>query len=149
MRVGAAVASLGALLALIAGVGRTTLAMARNGDLPRWLASVESKRSVPDHAELALGAVVIVLVLTTDLRGAIGFSSFGVLLYYTVANVAAFTQPADRRRWPRALNIVGAAACVLLVASLPRMAIVAGVLVLAVGLGGRAVTLVARRKRLA
>ena len=30
-------ASLGALLALIAGVGRTGLAMARNGDLPRWL----------------------------------------------------------------------------------------------------------------
>ena len=35
--VGAAVASLGALLALIAGIGRTTLAMAREGDLPRWL----------------------------------------------------------------------------------------------------------------
>ena len=37
VRVGAAVASLGALLALIAGLGRTGLAMARNGDLPRWL----------------------------------------------------------------------------------------------------------------
>ena len=107
VRVGAAVASLGALLALIAGVGRTTLAMARNGDLPRWLASVESHRSVPDHAELLLGAVVIALVLTTDLRGAIGFSSFGVLVYYTVANIAAFTQPAERRRWPRALNVAG------------------------------------------
>ena len=35
VRVGAVVASLGALLALIAGVGRTALAMARNGDLPR------------------------------------------------------------------------------------------------------------------
>ena len=40
--VGAAVASLGALLALIAGIGRTTLAMAREGDLPRWLSSVAS-----------------------------------------------------------------------------------------------------------
>src|SRR5581483_6244184 len=47
VRIGAAVASLGALLALIAGIGRTTLAMARNGDLPHWLASVESERSVP------------------------------------------------------------------------------------------------------
>ncbi|HEX5533272.1 MAG TPA: APC family permease, partial [Actinomycetales bacterium] len=34
VRVGAAVASLGALLALIAGIGRTALAMGRNGDLP-------------------------------------------------------------------------------------------------------------------
>ena len=44
VRVGAAVASLGALLALIAGVGRTALAMARNGDLPRPLASVDARR---------------------------------------------------------------------------------------------------------
>src|SRR5690606_28798496 len=40
VRVGASVASLGALLALLAGVGRTSLAMAREHDLPRWLAAV-------------------------------------------------------------------------------------------------------------
>jgi len=34
VRIGGAVASLGALLALIAGIGRTSLAMARNRDLP-------------------------------------------------------------------------------------------------------------------
>jgi APA family basic amino acid/polyamine antiporter len=142
-RAGAAIASLGALLALIAGVGRTTLAMARNGDLPRWLASVQPKRSVPDHAELALGAVVIALVLATDLRGAIGFSSFGVLVYYAIANAAAFTQTPEHRRWPRALNVVGALACIVLVASLPSSSIVLGVIVLVVGLAGRA--LVRRR----
>ncbi|CAI7978090.1 membrane hypothetical protein [Frankia sp. Hr75.2] len=38
-----------------------------------------------------VGAAVTALVLTTDLRGAIGFSSFGVLLYYAVANAAAWT----------------------------------------------------------
>ena len=65
VRVGAAVASLGALLALIAGVGRTGLAMARNGDLPGWLDSVHPRYRVPDHAELAVAAVVSVLVLTT------------------------------------------------------------------------------------
>ena len=79
VRVGAAVASLGALLALIAGIGRTSLAMARHGDLPGWLAAVHPRYRVPGHAELAVAAVVSVLVLTTDLRGAIGFSSFGVL----------------------------------------------------------------------
>ncbi len=92
VQAGAAVASLGALLALIAGVGRTTLAMARNGDLPRWLASVHPRFRVPDHAELALAIAISVLVLATDLRGAIGFSSFGVLIYYAIANAAAFTQ---------------------------------------------------------
>ena len=110
VRVGAAVASLGALLALIAGVGRTTLAMARNGDLPRRLAAVDARHSVPDHAELAVGRCRRRLVLATDLRGAIGFSSFGVLVYYAVANASAFTQSrgapplaarAERRRLRR------------------------------------------------
>jgi APA family basic amino acid/polyamine antiporter len=138
VRVGAAVASLGALLALIAGIGRTGLAMARNGDLPRWLSSVHPRHRVPDHAELAVAAVVAVLVVTTDLRGAIGFSSFGVLVYYAVANASAYTQSREHRRWPRWLNVAGLAGCIALVVSLPLSAVVAGVVVFAVGLSGRA-----------
>jgi len=137
VRVGAAVASLGALLALIAGVGRTGLAMARHGDLPGWLDSVHPRYRVPDHAELAVAAVVSVLVLTTDLRGAIGFSSFGVLTYYAIANVSAYTQDEAHRRWPRGLNLFGLAACAVLVATLPWQSVVAGVGVFAVGLGAR------------
>ena len=139
--IGAAAASLGALLALIAGISRTGLAMAREGDLPRWLSAVHPRYRVPHRAELVLAAAVCLLVLTVDLRGAIGFSSVGVLLYYFVANLAAFTQPAARRRWPRALQVAGAAGCLLLVATLPWTAVVAGVSVLAVGALYRAVRL--------
>ena len=137
VRVGAAIASLGSLLALIAGVGRTTLAMARNGDLPRRLAVVEERRQVPARAELAVAAVVALLVVSTDLRGAIGFSSFGVLLYYAVANASAFTQDAAHRRWPRALNVAGLLGCMTLVATLPVASIAAGTAVLAIGGVGR------------
>jgi basic amino acid/polyamine antiporter, APA family len=137
VRIGAALASLGALLALIAGIGRTTLAMARNGDLPRWLAAVHPRYQVPHHAELALAAAVGVLVLTTDLRGVIGFSSFGVLLYYAIANAAAFTQPAEQRRWPRALNVLGLAGCVTLAVTLPATAALAAAALLALGLLAR------------
>jgi APA family basic amino acid/polyamine antiporter len=149
VRVGAAAASLGALLALIAGIGRTSLAMGRNGDLPRRLAAVHPRYRVPGHAELAVGAVVCVLVLTTDLRGAIGFSSFGVLTYYAIANAAAYTQAREHRRWPRALNVVGLVACAALVVALPVSSIVAGAAVLAVGLAGRLVTARARAARTA
>jgi basic amino acid/polyamine antiporter, APA family len=145
VRIGAAVASLGALLALIAGVGRTTLAMARNSDLPAWLSSVHPRHRVPDHAELLIGAAVAVLVLTTDLRNAIGFSSFGVLLYYAIANASAYTQRQGWRRWPRGLNVVGLVGCLVLVAALPWSAIAAGTGVIAVGLLGRALAL--RRRR--
>ncbi len=138
VRVGAAVASLGALLALIAGIGRTSLAMARNGDLPRRLAAVDPVHRVPARAELAVGAVVCLLVLTTDLRGAIGFSSFGVLTYYAIANASAYTQPPERRRWPRALNVVGVLGCATLVVTLPVTSVIAGAAVLALGIAGRA-----------
>jgi APA family basic amino acid/polyamine antiporter len=143
VRVGATLASLGALLALIAGIGRTSLAMARNSDLPGWLAAVHPRYRVPHHAEFALAAVVGVLVATTDLRGVIGFSSFGVLIYYGIANASAFTQPAAHRRWPRALNLLGVAGCATLAVTLPVASIVAGLIVLAAGLGGR---VVARRR---
>jgi basic amino acid/polyamine antiporter, APA family len=137
VRVGAAAASLGALLALIAGIGRTSLAMAREGDLPRWLAAVHPRYSVPHHAEAALAAAVVVLVLAVDLREAIGFSSFGVLLYYLVANVAAFTQEPADRRWPRALQVAGGAGCIALVVTLPWQSALVGAAVLLAGLGYR------------
>jgi len=134
VRVGAAAASLGALLALVAGVGRTTLAMAREGDLPRPLAAVHPRFRVPHRAEVAVAAVVVALVLTVDLRGAIGFSSFGVLAYYAVANLAAWTQTGAHRRYPRALQAVGLAGCVVLCGTLPPAAMLTGAGVLAVGL---------------
>ncbi len=137
--VGAAVASLGALLALIAGIGRTTLAMAREGDLPRWLSSVHPRYRVPDHAELAVAVAVTLLVLITDLRGAIAFSSFGVLTYYAIANASAWTQHGEWRRWPRALNAIGLVGCVTLVATLPVTAVVAGLAMFAIGLMWRVV----------
>jgi APA family basic amino acid/polyamine antiporter len=137
VRVGASLASAGALLALIAGVGRTVLAMADEGDLPRRLSDVDPRYSVPRHAELSVGIAVVALVLLTDLRGAIGFSSFGVLTYYAIANAAAFTQRGAERRWPRALNVVGLVGCVALVATLPLRSVVAGVAMFAVGIGAR------------
>lgn len=137
VRVGAAAASLGALLALIAGVGRTALAMARNDDAPRWLAAVHPRHRVPHHAEVGLALVVSALVLIVDLRGAIGFSSFGVLLYYSIANAAAYTQDAARRRWPRWMQVAGVLGCLLLVASLPPTSIATGLAVLAVGVAYR------------
>src|ERR1700739_114486 len=138
--VGAALASLGALLALIAGLGRTVLAMARHRDLPAWLAAVHPRYRVPHHAEVALGVVVCILVATVDLRGVIGFSSFGVLIYYAIANASAYTLPASGERGRRRiLNVCGLAGCLLLVATLPGQSVIFRVAVFGVGIIGRAV----------
>ena len=147
VRLGAAAAALGALLALIAGVGRTTLAMARHDDLPDWLAAVHDRHRVPHHAEVAVAGLVCVLILLTDLRGAIGFSSFGVLLYYLIANLAAYTQSPEQRRFPRILQLIGVAGCGTLVLTLPLSAVLGGTLVFAVGIGYRAIRVRIGRSR--
>ncbi|KAA0977371.1 APC family permease [Paeniglutamicibacter gangotriensis] len=137
----AALASLGALLALIAGIGRTSMAMAREHDLPHYFSRIHPRFSTPYRAELAVGAIVIVLVAFLDLRTAIGFSSFGVLVYYLIANIAASKQPAGERLGPAWLGVAGAMGCVLLVATLPFGAVAGGLAMFAVGIGYRAARL--------
>ncbi|MEH0416717.1 APC family permease [Streptomyces sp. B21-083] len=133
VRVGAAVAALGSLLALILGVSRTTLAMARDHHLPHALAAVHPRFKVPHRAELTVGAVVAVLAATADVRGAIGFSSFGVLAYYAIANAAAFTLAPDEGRPPRIVPVLGLAGCLLLAFTLPAASVASGAAVLALG----------------
>lgn len=114
--VGAAVASLGALLALIH---------------PRY--------HVPHRAEIVLGIAVCALVLILDRHGAIGFSSFGVLVYYAITNAAAFTLPAHQRHIPRWLTVLGLLGCLTLAAALPWTSVLAGLAVFTIGLAGRAI----------
>ncbi|WP_433732019.1 APC family permease [Actinoplanes sp. CA-051413] len=133
VRVGAAVAALGSLLALILGVSRTTFAMARDRNLPGVLDAVSERTGVPHRAEAAVGVAVAVLVLLVDLRGAIGFSSFGVLGYYAIANASAMTLRRDEGAPWRPLPVLGLAGCLLLAATLPLPSVVAGLAVFALG----------------
>lgn len=137
VRVGAAAASLGALLALLAGIGRTTLAMAREHDVPAWLAAVHPRTRVPHRAEIVLAVVICLVVAAVDVRGAIGFSSFGVLVYYLIAGLSALRQPAAERRYPRGLAVVGVIGCIVLAITLPWQAVVGGVVVIILGFGVR------------
>lgn len=132
--VGATAASAGALLGLLSGIGRTWLAMARTGDLPGFFNHTSERFKTPHRIEVTLGIVLTAVVLVADLRGAIGFSSFGVLLYYFVANVAAWTQEPEVRRYPKAWQVVGALLCLLLVATLPVVSVAGGLVVLALGI---------------
>jgi APA family basic amino acid/polyamine antiporter len=135
VRLGAGIAVTGVLLALVAGVGRTTLAMARRGDLPRFLAAVHPRFRVPHRAELAVATAVVILVLLGDLRGAIGFSSVTVLVYYAIANASALTLGRDAtRRLPlQTLAGIGLFGCLLLAVTLPWRSVAVGFAVLAAG----------------
>jgi len=140
VRVAAVLAALGALLALLLGVSRTVLAMARDRHLPAVLAAVHARHGVPHRAEAAVALAVLVLVATVEVRHLIGFSSLGILVYYAVANAAAWRLGGRGR----VLAAVGLAGCLVLAGALPPVSVVVGLGVLAVG---AAAYLATRRQR--
>jgi APA family basic amino acid/polyamine antiporter len=89
---------------------------------------VHRRTRVPHRAEAAVGAVVLVAVLAADVRDAIGFSSFCVLVYYAIANASALTLRVSP------VPVLGLTGCVVLAATLPPASALAGVGVLAAGL---------------
>lgn len=128
VRIAAAVAALGSLLSLILGISRTGLAMARDGHLPSALAVVHPRFAVPHRAEVTVGVIVAVVAALADVRSAIGFSSFAVLVYYAIANASAWTLPGRRL-----IPVVGLAGCLLLAVCLPMASVLTGSAVLAAG----------------
>jgi basic amino acid/polyamine antiporter, APA family len=137
VRVGAAIAALGSLLALILGVSRTTLAMARDRHLPHALAAVHPRYNTPHRAEVVVGVVVATVAAVVDVRGAIGFSSFAVLLYYAIANASAWTLGPEGRRHQalgrRVIPGIGLVGCLVLAVLLPVSSVLVGAGVLVVG----------------
>lgn len=130
VRVVAGVAAAGALLALVLGVSRTVLAMARDHHLPRGLARID-ERGVPATAAITVALAVALLVVLFDVRAVIGFSSFCVLTYYAIANASALTLPSGVvGRVVPALGLLG---CLAVAWSLPWRSVAAGAVVLLVG----------------
>jgi basic amino acid/polyamine antiporter, APA family len=144
VRAGAAIAAAGVLLSLLAGISRTALSMARRRELPRFLDAVHPTHRTPHRAEATAAVIVCAVVLTADLRGAIGFSSFAVLTYYALANASAWTLSHAQRRWPRWIAGLGVVLCVVLAFTLPFIAVLGGLALLGVG---SLVWLVTRRVR--
>ena len=103
------------------------LAMARDRHLPPALAAVHPRFKTPHRAELVVGAVVAVVAAVVDVRGAIGFSSFAVLLYYAIANASAWTLGR------KVIPTVGLIGCLLLAFLLPVSSVLVGIGVVLVG----------------
>ncbi|MGV9723140.1 APC family permease [Nocardia beijingensis] len=133
VRIGAVLAAAGSLLALLLGVSRTVLAMARDRYLPGTLATVHPRFGVPHRAELLVGGIVAVVAALFDVRAAIGFSSFTVLFYYLIANISAATLTAEENRPPRWIPVVGAVGCVVVAFALPLGSVLAGLGALVLG----------------
>ncbi len=133
----AVVAAGGALLSLLGGVSRTTLAMSRDRHLPRALAH-ESSRGVPAAAQVAVALVVVAALPFVDAVEAVAASSGCVLVYYALTNAAAVTLGGTVLR---VLAVGGLVGCVLLVLSLPLAGVLWTGAVVLVGLVAGRLTL--------
>jgi APA family basic amino acid/polyamine antiporter len=134
VRSGATAATLGVLLSLILGISRTVFSMSANGELPRWLSAVHSRFKVPHHAEIAVSLIIAMIIVLGDVRSAIGFSSFTILLYYAITNASAWKLKAEDRLWPRWLAVLGLMFCIVLAISLPRQSLILGSAVMLSGM---------------
>jgi APA family basic amino acid/polyamine antiporter len=133
----AGMAALGSLLALLAGMSRTAASMAGDGELPRVFTRLNN-RNTPWIAELLIASLVVILLSTVDLLSMVGLSSFCILLYYAIANLAAMRQPqADSSGRPKFLNLLGLLLSVAVGIAVPTTGLILGAGVLAIALGLR------------
>jgi APA family basic amino acid/polyamine antiporter len=131
---GASMATLGVMLSLMAGIDRTLFAMAADHRMPSYMAKVHPVHKVPHLAGVTVGVILIIIVLTVDVRSAIGFSAFTVLLYYAITNLSAITLSRSERMLGRWSAFAGLLGCLVLSFTLPPGAVIAGGLVMLVGL---------------
>jgi basic amino acid/polyamine antiporter, APA family len=130
----ATLASLGSLAAVLAGLSRTSMAMAQRGDLPQGLGVVWERTSSPARAEITMALAAIVAVLVVDPVWLVGASSSAVLSYYAIAHAAAIKQPESERILPVLTPWLGLVGCLGLVATLPWQSVATGGVIFALGL---------------
>ena len=140
---GASLATLGVLLSLMAGIDRTLFAMAADRRMPSYLAKVHPVHKVPHLAGITVGAILVLVVLAVDIRSAIGFSAFTVLLYYAITNLSTLTLSRSERMFGRWSAFAGLLGCLVLSFTLPPATVLAGALVMLAG----AVVYVVRARR--
>jgi APA family basic amino acid/polyamine antiporter len=127
---GAAVSMSAVLLVFQYGQPRIFFAMARDGLLPRWAASVHPTTRVPYATTLVTGLVVAVASAIGDAAETYDLTNIGTLFAFTLVSIGVlvlrYTEPARPRPfrvpfvWPVGLG--AAAGCIFIMQGLPRSA---------------------------
>jgi APA family basic amino acid/polyamine antiporter len=134
----AATACLGSLLSLLAGISRTAEAMAKDREIPRFIGLRSKRFDSPWVADLLILSIASALLVSGDITWTIGISSFAVLVYYAIANLAAFRQLHSKQPVGRVLALLGAALCLGVGFFVPVESLLVTTVILAVAMGLRA-----------
>jgi APA family basic amino acid/polyamine antiporter len=134
----AASACLGSLLSLLAGISRTAEAMAKDRELPRFIGLRSKRFNSPWVADLVILGIATALLVSGEITWTIGISSFAVLVYYAIANFAAFRQLSPKQPVARFLALIGAALCLAVGFFVPFESLLLVMLALVAAMGFRA-----------
>ena len=116
-------ASLGSMLALLAGVSRTAATMAEDSELPRFFEH-RNRFGSPWVAEVLIaGGAIALLVCNPYWQWMVGFSSFSVLLYYAIGHLAAFRLGNVAKPNGKIVAVLGFVLCVALLLAVPGPAV--------------------------
>jgi basic amino acid/polyamine antiporter, APA family len=132
--IGATTAMLGVLLSQLLGISRMIFAMARRRDLPAFFDHVHPAHGVPDRAVLLAGAVAVMVALLGTFQAIVAAAAFTILLYYSIANLAALRMRPEDRLFPTWIPVAGFISCLFLAFTLPLTVILTGLGLLAAGL---------------
>ena len=129
----AVTAMLGVLLSQILAISRMLFAMGRRRDLPVFFERTNPKSGVPVISVVFTGLLILALVLLGNLPKIAATASFTILLYYSIANLAAWRLPKHQRRFPRVVQIIGLTFCIGMALSLEAQVILTSLAVLVFG----------------
>jgi APA family basic amino acid/polyamine antiporter len=134
--IGGIISTASVLLTSILGVSRLGFAMSRRGDFPSLLSKLHPRFGTPSVSIIASGVIMTALALFVDLSNVVAISTFAMLFYYGVGNIAAIRLPKEERRYPTYVSLLGTISCfvfLIFALFLAPKAWVAGLIGLGVG----------------
>jgi basic amino acid/polyamine antiporter, APA family len=131
---GAMIATASVLLTTIMGISRIVFSMARSKDLPPLFERIHPRFRTPYYAIAITGACMIAALLLADLTLVIAVSTFSMLVFYLIANMAALRMPPEHKKYPSWVPAIGAVSCIGLIAFLSAVSWTIGCIGLLIGI---------------
>jgi APA family basic amino acid/polyamine antiporter len=102
------------LLALLPGVSRVLVAMARDKNMPQIFKTIHPVHNSAYIADFSVLVLVVAGVLYLNVIDAIKLSAFFILIYYSITNLSTLKLPKNKRLFPIFYPLYGIASCLIL-----------------------------------
>ncbi len=102
------------LLALLPGISRVLVAMARDKKIPSLFMTIHPKQNSAYVADIFVGFIVVVGILNFDVLSAVKLSAIFILIYYSITNLCVIRLEKSKRIFPIYISAYGLLLCIIL-----------------------------------